>query len=432
MHPPLFYILVHLASSIAYGVFSKYIIFSINLIFFILSFYIIRKIFILFDKKWLGLIALVLYGLSMGAASTVIFQRMYMMITFFGLAYLYVNLKILKNNLEITKKEKWKLFWTVLLGFLTQYYFCILVFIIFILMLIRFIQKKEYKMLKKYVVIHVVTAIVGIILFPVAIYHIFFSYRGVNLIENGRSFGQTILFYIQRIAEAYSVNNILIFALLALVIIGIFIKFIILKKDKKKIRNLYSYLLIIIPTVLYILIVAKMAPDIEAKYAMRYIMPILPELAIIFVLGISKIFRNKKVAYGLTTALVLIITANGIITNEPKYLYRGYDNYLEIANEYKNLKIVYAVDNAFTHLTSLPEFMTYDKSLIINMNYDKLDFLKTDKEIQSEDQFILTIKKWMNVKDTLNQILEYTGFRNYEVLLDQEDDTGSIIYLITR
>ena len=432
MHPPLFYILVHLASSIAYGVFSKYIIFSINLIFFILSFYIIRKIFILFDKKWLGLIALVLYGLSMGAASTVIFQRMYMMITFFGLAYLYVNLKILKNNLEITKKEKWQLFWTVLLGFLTQYYFCILVFIIFILMLIRFIQKKEYKMLKKYVVIHVVTAIVGIILFPAAIYHIFFSYRGVNLIENGRSFGQTILFYIQRIAEAYSVNNILIFALLALVIIGIFIKFIILKKDKKKIRNLYSYLLIIIPTVLYILIVAKMAPDIEAKYAMRYIMPILPELAIIFVLGISKIFENKKVVYGLTTALVLVITVNGIITNEPKYLYRGYNNYLEIADEYKGLKSVYAVDNAFTHLTSLPEFMTYDKSLIINMNYDKLDFLKTDEEIQSENQFILTIKKWMNVEDTLNQILEYTGFRNYEVLLDQEDDTGSIIYLITR
>lgn len=432
VHPPLFYILVHLASSIAYGVFSKYIIFSINLIFFILSFYIIRKIFILFDKKWLGLIALVLYGLSMGAASTVIFQRMYMMITFFGLAYLYVNLKILKNNLEITKKEKWQLFWTVLLGFLTQYYFCILVFIIFILMLIRFIQKKEYKMLKKYVVIHVVTAIVGIILFPAAIYHIFFSYRGVNLIENGRSFGQTILFYIQRIAEAYSVNNILIFALLALVIIGIFIKFIIFKKDKKKIRNLYSYLLIIIPTVLYILIVSKMAPDIEAKYAMRYIMPILPELAIIFVLGISKIFENKKVVYGLTTALVLVITVNGIITNEPKYLYRGYNNYLEIADEYKGLKSVYAVDNAFTHLTSLPEFMTYDKSLIINMNYDKLDFLKTDEEIQSENQFILTIKKWMNVEDTLNQILEYTGFRNYEVLLDQEDDTGSIIYLITR
>ena len=66
------------------------------------------------------------------------------------------------------------------------------------------------------------------------------------------------------------------------------------------------------------------------------------------------------------------------------------------------------------------------------MNYDKLDFLRTDEELQSEDQFILSIKKWMNVDDTLNKILKYTGFKNYEILLDQEDDTGSIIYLITR
>ena len=38
----------------------------------------------------------------------------------------------------------------------------------------------------------------------------------------------------------------------------------------------------------------------------------------------------------------------------------------------------------------------------------------------------------MNVDDTLNKILKYTGFKNYEILLNQEDDTGSIIYIITR
>ena len=83
-------------------------------------------------------------------------------------------------------------------------------------------------------------------------------------------------------------------------------------------------------------------------------------------------------------------------------------------------------------MTSMPEFLIYNKSLIINMNYDKLDFLRTDEELQSQDQFILTIKKWMNVEDTLNKILEYTGFSNYEILLQQEDDTGSIIYLVSK
>lgn len=434
VHPPLFYALVHLFSSIAYGIFSKYIVFAINLIFFLLTCYIIRKIFILFNKKWLGLVAIIFYGLSMGAASTVIFLRMYMMLTFFSLTYLYINLKILNNNMEISKREKWQLFGTVLLGFLTQYYFCIFALIVFILMFIRFIQKKQYKMLRKYIVIHIITAIVGIILFPASIYHIFFSYRGAGGASNGRNIIESLSFFIKEIAYSFSINNILMYILLGLVILGIAIRGLIKIKgiNQDKIRKLYQYLLIIIPTIVYFIIVSITSPNVEAKYAVRYVMPILPELVILFVLAIYRVFKNKKIAYSVTIASIAIITLNGLFTNEPKYLYIGYNNYLKIAEEYKNLDFVYAVDNAFTQLTSLPEFMTYNKSLIINMNYDKLDFLRTDKELQSQEQFILCIKKWINVEDTLNKILEYSGFSNYEVLLNQQDDTQSVIYLISR
>ena len=433
VHPPLFYILVHAVSSIAYGVFSKYIIFAINLVFILLTCYTIRKIFILFDKKYLGLIAILFYGLSMGAASTAVFLRMYAMLSFFCLMYLYLNLRILKNNLEITKKDKWKLFFTVLLGFLTQYYFCVFAILIFVLMCIRMIYKKEYKILRRYIVIHIVTAIVGVILFPASIYHIFFSYRGAGGNGNGISLIQGLQFYLKILGEGFSINNILMFILVALGIIGIVAAIVIKKSKKQKIEKLYQYILLVIPTIIYFIFIAKMAPSVEAKYAIRYIMPILPEIAIIFVLGIYRIFKNKKIAYTLTICVTLVITLNGMFTNKPKYLYTGYNNYLKIAEEYKDLDFVYTVDNAFTYLTSLPEFMIYKKSIIINMNFDKLDFLTTDEELQSQDKFILTIKRWMNVDDTLNQILEYTGFTNYEVLLDQpEDDTGSIIYLVSR
>ncbi len=433
VHPPLFYMLVHLVSSIAYGVFSKYIIFAINLVFMLLTCYTIRKIFILFDKKYLGLIAILFYGLSMGAASTAVFLRMYAMLSFFCLMYLYLNLRILKNNLETTKKDKWKLCFTVLLGFLTQYYFCIFAILIFVLMCIRMIYKKEYKTLRRYIVIHVVTAIVGLILFPAAIKHIFFSYRGVGGDDNGISLMEGLRFYLKILGEGFSINNILMFVLVALGIIGIVTAIIIKKSKKQKIEKLYQYILLVVPTIIYFIFIAKMAPSVEAKYAIRYIMPILPEIAIIFVLGIYRIFKNKKIAYTLTICATLIITINGMFTNKPKYLYTGYNNYLKIAEEYKDLDFAYAVDNAFTYLTSLPEFMIYNKSIIINMNFDKLDFLTTDEELQSQDKFILTIKRWMNVDDTLNQILEYTGFTNYEVLLNQpEDDTGSIIYLVSR
>ena len=433
VHPPLFYVLVHIVSCIAYGIFPKYIIFAINIVFFIMTAYVIRRIFILLNKKWLGLIAIVFYGFSIGAASTVVFLRMYTMLAFFCIEYLYINMNILKSNLEISKENKWKLFTCVLLGFLTQYYFCIFAAIIFVIMAARMIYKKKYSSLKRYLLTHIVTAIIGIILFPAAINHIFFSYRGASGLDSGRTLVESISFYLNRLAYAFSINNILMFILSGVCILGIIVAVVrkIASKDKK-ITKIYYYALIIIPTICYFIIVSKIAPKMEAKYAIRYIMPILPEIAIIFILGAYRILNNKKVAYILVSVVTLIISINGIITNKPSYLYQGYNNYLKIANEYKNLDFIYVVDNGFTHLNSLPEFAIYNKSLIINMNYDKLDFLKEDKELQKQEKFVLSIKKWMNVEECLNKILENTGFNNYELLLDQEDDTESIIYLISK
>ena len=432
VHPPLFYMLVHLVSSFFYGTFSKYIIFFINLVFFLLTCYMIRKTFTLFNKKWLGIVSIILYGFSMGAVSTVIFLRMYSMLTFFCITYLYLNLKILNNKFEINKKNKFKLCGTILLGFLTQYYFCFFAILVFILMSTMMIAKKEYKIFIKYLLIHIISALLGIILFPPSIYHIFFSYRGIGGQAKGMNITTAIAFYINILSEAYSINNIFIILIIGLTILGgtiIFAKKVI-KKEKKE--NLFKYLLIVIPTIIYFTIISKMAPNTDAKYAIRYIMPILPEISIIFVLISFNILKNNISKYVIGIGSTLIITVNGMITNEPQYLYRGYNEYIKLANEYKDLDYVYAVDNAFTYLTSMPEFMIYNKSIIINMNYDKLDFLKEDEELQKQDKYILSIKKWMNVEDTLNKILANTGFTKYEILLDNEDDTQSIIYLVSR
>ena len=116
----------------------------------------------------------------------------------------------------------------------------------------------------------------------------------------------------------------------------------------------------------------------------------------------------------------------------PKYLYKGYNEYLKIAEQYKDLNYVYVCDNGFTHINSLPEFMIYNKSMIININHDNLDFLSNENEIQNQKQFILSIKKWMNTDEILNIILEKTGFTEYEILLDNKDDTASKIYLIKK
>ena len=99
VHPPLFYFAVHIVSILFFGHFSKYMIFYINLIFFLGTCLLLRKILIKLNRKHLAISGLILYGASIGAISSVMFQRMYMMLTFFTVWFLYTNLKIYYNNL---------------------------------------------------------------------------------------------------------------------------------------------------------------------------------------------------------------------------------------------------------------------------------------------------------------------------------------------
>ena len=177
-HPPLFYIFVHTVSFMFKNTFSKYIIFAINLTFFALTCFMIRSILKFLKRNYLTPITILLYGLSMGGISSVIYQRMYMMLTFFVIYYLYVNLKIFSNNYRITKHLKAELGVVTILGFLTHYYFCVFALIITAIMTVNMIRKKLTATTKSYLVYQIKIAVIGLILYPASIYHIFFSYRG--------------------------------------------------------------------------------------------------------------------------------------------------------------------------------------------------------------------------------------------------------------
>ena len=192
VHPPLFYFAIHIMSILFWGHFSKYIGFLLNLLFFYGTVLILRKIFILINKKHLAIPNLILYGASIGAISTVMFQRMYMMLTFFTVWLLYTNLKIYYNNFELTKSLKRELVIVTILGFLTQYNFCFYAGFLAITMIFLILLRKEKGKLGKYIFQYVKSAIIGVILFIPSIYHIFFSYRGISRkntwIYNDRSY----------------------------------------------------------------------------------------------------------------------------------------------------------------------------------------------------------------------------------------------------
>lgn len=437
VHPPLFYMLVHLASSFYLNHFSKYIIFMINIVFLVGSCFIIRKILKLFNKEYLSAGIILLYGLSMGGISIVMFQRMYMMLTFFVLMYLYLILKIEKNQFVMDKKTKRVLILTTILGFLTQYYFCIYAVILSIVCIIAMIKRKKMKELKNYIACHIKSAIIGIILFPASIYHIFFSYRGMagGVVET--SYIERVLEYIQKIFYAYSLPEIVGYIVIGtLIVIGV-MKFV---KTKKK----DIICIITIPTVIYVLVITKIAPYVN----IRYIAPILPIIAIGVVLAIENSIKwilqeikQQKSQYGklyefcnrylvntILIVLIIVISIYGFTHSEPEFLASYYKDRMKVAEENKDLKLVYIAGAEFVYLQDIEEFLKYDGSLILTA--PEIEVLKDDEVIQQEKEYILNIKSWIWESDEiLQQILEYTNATRYELL---EEDIGSKVYKIYR
>ena len=102
-----------------------------------------------------------------------------------------------------------------------------------------------------------------------------------------------------------------------------------------------------------------------------------------------------------------------MITKEPAYLYKEYQEYIELAEKYKDYQFVYIGINGYNHIKNMPEFMTYKESLILSE--EQIEILK---KREFEDTFILSIKAYYDFDKVLNQVLEYTNSDNYELLFE--------------
>ena len=427
IHPPLFYFLVHTVSIFFVGHFSKYIIFSINLIFMIFSLWTIKNIFEKLDKKHLIVPALILYGFSMGAISTVIFQRMYSMLNFFVLMFISANIDIIKKDFDIDKKLWNKLTWIVLLGFWTQYYFCIVAGVVAVLVLIGVIRKQGKQGAITYILKYLKMAVIGVLLYPLSINHIFFSYRGVGKAEMARGFGEKLVEYLNMIGYSFSVPVLAIAICLILLAMAVAVKSVI---DKKVDKNALGAGAIIFSVICYVCVIVKVSPELQDANIIRYIMCVLPLIIISILLLIDTVIKNKNVLKYNLVGISLVISVYGLMFSEPAFLYKGYAKYLEIAEENKEDKFVYVGDTVFNHIQSMPEFATYSESLILNES--QLDVLENDSKLSEENEFILSIKKYKGADEILAKVIEKTGFLNYEVLLDDDGDVGCKIYKVMR
>ena len=424
VHPPLFYFCMHLVSSIFYGKFTKYIGFTLNMIFFLGTLYFLDKICKRLGKSKISAPTILLYGLSIGAISTVSFHRMYMMLTFFSIWYFYLTVDLIKNDYTIKKKWPWIL--CILGGFLTQYYFCIYIVLVFILNAIYLLFKKEYQKVGKYLLVHVIPAVIGIIFYPVSIYQIFFSYRGLGSEDNGRSLLTNLKYYNNALLKMFSLEKIF-----TLVVCFLFMGMGYFFGKNNTLRNKKLLLNLFIPMILFIVVVAKIAPFLGENYTSRYIMLLFPLFALLLVY-LFNIFYDNKYFTTISILIILGISLVGIKTSNPVYLYTDYAKSIELAKDNKTTPFIYVYDNYFTHLSSMPEFNIYEKHLILNNNIYDYSLLKNDEVLKNKDSIIVCVKNWVDKDSVIKKIFANTDYNQEKEILYLNSDVESTYYLLTK
>ncbi len=327
-----------------------------------------------------------------------------------------MNLFIVKSEYKVNKKTQILLAITAILGFLTQYFFAIYAALVAIVMIVLFIKNKETKELFKYIRTLVISAVIGIVLFPFSIDHMLNSDRKIGGFQS-TNYADRVLTYFNMILRYFGSKWEIMLALFAIALLAILIK----RKTERGITAV-----IIFPTIIYIMLVAKLAEFLE----LRYVMNILPIVAIMIMMAIGSIFENKKYNIMLATVALILLVGYGFLTEKPLYLYKDYNKYIDISKKYSDDDLVYVGYTFFDHIQSLPEFTNYKKTFMIYN--DQTDRLKDDEELSDKNEFILSVHRNMEPEKVVSEVLEYTGFSNYELIYEWDQEINQVIYRIYR
>lgn len=415
VHPPLFYSLLHLLSSIFRNTFSKWYGLAINIIFFICTEIYVYKIskHIIKTETSLNLIAPALYGFCLGTVSCVLYIRMYMVLSFWCIAFLYYSIRIMSND-RISDYIKCSL--CALCGFLTQYYFVIFAFFVAISFFICTILQKKGKIILKYFLINILAGCIGIVLFPAAINHVLKTDRGQESISNiGTGIKELIhkIYDFKNVVSIDMFGNKLVLDIVFLVCLIIFI-FLICQKKMKESIHVTALITLIISCAGYFLLISLIAPEIVSRY--QY--PIYPEVILIIsmlLITICLYWDKSFIAYilcGLTIVLFLITPSFAKVP----YLYKGYETGLEKVKECESAMGIYLTHG--DHIVINDTLFLSNQKQTYPVKFEEIDKLIEVMSQKSVDEIVLYVNIYYDSEECSKKVANLFGLKNIEFIYD--------------
>ena len=153
--------------------------------------------------------------------------------------------------------------------------------------------------------------------------------------------------------------------------------------------------LIVLPAVCYFLLTAKMAPF----YVDRYIMVVFPFCMLALAYALLLIFEKRKF---IAVIAAIGISAFNVITYDGEYLYQGYEEQLQVAEEYGAYPCI-CLYEGYGYYENIPEFMKYSETLLVTA--DELLGRQNAEDVEELTQVVLLIKAGVS-EDKLEACLE--------------------------
>lgn len=443
-HPPVHFMLLHTMSSLFPGTLSPWLGCTINLICVGITLWLLLRLGRQLSEilgmeeqgRLLGILAVLLYGLSTGALASVLLIRMYCLLSCLCVALLSMHVEKWKEH-GFDRSNKGLIAITVL-GFLTQYFFLFYCILLAAVTAAGLLCSKRMRELWIYIRSMVVAAVIGLVLFPFAIGDVFSSGRGVEALDNLTSgfagYGARLLAFARILADR-TVGDLLLGAGCATAVVLAVVLWYRRHRGQelsmsREVRGILCML--IIPVVGYYLLASRMSPYLVD----RYVMPVFPMIALLFALLLCSLgkrlarvsgWKGRLVGIGLM-ALIIVVQGLRLASYDGEYLYRGYGQQEQLAEEYASLPCI-CVYAGVGYYENLPEFMHYDRTLLVTA--EELAERKDVDSLRMLDRVVVLIKPGVEEETVSSVLREKYGMEPEETLFS-EGVHGDNIYLYVR
>ncbi len=438
-HPPLYYDLIHTVSSVVKGGHSKWIGLSLNLFIYVLTLMILYRLVKMISEHtlpgiakdddkintYVGTAAVLLYGLSRAGIASLVFIRMYVLLTFFAVLLSYAVA-------GFVLKEKAYYCPIILLsiagGLLTNLFGVFYAFFLSAAVVIALVAGKRYKT----ALFYAISALGGVAGFILAFPDFTQNFNNHGTAQMVKDNAINPGHYVEAL---YTVTKSAIKSLPIAVLLGIAATILIVRyvrrdddfREKsaavKRDRALKTVLLLFIPSVIDFIVVTSIA-----KYeSLRYVYNVLPIIILPVLYLVCVYLKLHGIprfigAYALVGVICMVILLHVI---PPFYMYPENKQVDKLIEDNRIYPCVYYSNEHYgpqsTLTSDLIQLEAFEDFLFTDKMDEKMigDYLKE----RNSEKCILYIAEFYKPKDHLPDVeafMKVAGYKHYEPLYEAD------------